>query len=699
MSKKHKSSKKVDSKTDYHRSGRWLDEPKKEHLIVLQALEIANRAFNRVVSVNEVIQALSNKEKLELSERYKNNLSQSISKILGLLCKRGKVSNAGQSGKQCYYHLVELKNLEPNNLDDFQSRRSRVLDLVKTAIVENGRALQMGEIIEFAGSIRNYSDLDPTLISNSILSLKETGELIKFPLRGSEKGFGVYLLRNMNPDEYLPKQPINWLEFVLSNFNELWNERELKAKKDNVKPSPLSAGEIRTKLIAENKFSDKFQDNQLLSNALVQLTRTVKPSLRKIRKPRQESLFWLPANVKDDEVDLTVYYLNDKERVKEAVKRASLRLKRPVNISEIKEETTIDSDLMPVSKVTYHSLLSDAARNTTCKHKRKSSSSNEGVYRFGKFQKTTYYYFRNEPNADSFIKICLLKQEWDKLNSIEEMNRIETCVLPSVAFGRMKLLDAEIQYILEEVKKLLLLNRIIGFSKGEVSAFLDCVSKKKLQTENWIKEREKSFADLPENVQSIVKGWTATKLKEIITPFYYRVATGKNKATLPSLIDGWIRRIPNPNFQRTNLKDSLLATEYFYDEVDALMYVGKKWGGVESRHHASIAYNEIGLLRDPRFIIPALDSKDFNNRLCAVSCLAFLPSEDGNAKLFQLATKDIDAGVRQSALWAYGFTGGEKAISFIQKQILRDKDSRVRDFAEKIVENYRNGWFSFVTDQ
>lgn len=111
------------------------------------------------------------------------------------------------------------------------------------------------------------------------------------------------------------------------------------------------------------------------------------------------------------------------------------------------------------------------------------------------------------------------------------------------------------------------------------------------------------------------------------------------------------------------------------------------------------SWKEIGLLRDPRFIIPALDSKDFNNRLCAVSCLAFLPYEDGNVKLLQLATKDIDAGVRQSALWASGFIGGEKAISFIQKQILRDKDSRVRDFAEKIVENYRNGWFNFVTGQ
>lgn len=31
--------------TQFHRAGRWLSEPKEEHLIILQALEIANRAF------------------------------------------------------------------------------------------------------------------------------------------------------------------------------------------------------------------------------------------------------------------------------------------------------------------------------------------------------------------------------------------------------------------------------------------------------------------------------------------------------------------------------------------------------------------------------------------------------------------------------------------------------------------------------
>ncbi|HEY0459785.1 MAG TPA: HEAT repeat domain-containing protein [Pyrinomonadaceae bacterium] len=697
MSKTNKSPEKANSKPGSQRSSRKFDDPIREHLIVLQALEIANRAFNRIVSVTEIIQALSTKEKLELDERYKRKLSQPISKILGLLCKKGKVFKSARIGKRCFYGLVGLLDLENTNLDDFQSRRSRVLDLVKIAIVENGRALQMGEIIEFAGGASNYSDLDPALISGSVLSLKETGELVKFPLRGSEKGFGIYLLHNMNPSEYLPKEPINWLEFVLKNFNELWNDRQAKASKNDIKPSPLSIAEIRAKLIAENSFSEKFQDTQLLSNALVQLTRTANPSLRKIRKPRQKGIFWLPVRVKDDEVNLAVYYQNDKERIKEAVRRASLRLKRPVNISEIKEEMEIDADLAPVSKATYRSLLADAARNPNYKRKRKLSS-DEGVYRFGIFQKTTFYYFKNEPNADSFIKFRLLKHKWEKLNPTEEINRIEPCILPCVAFGRMKLLSSEIQHILEEVKKLLSLNKVVGFSKKEVKAFLNYVSKKKLDIESWLMEREDSFADVPQNVQSIAKGWTVDKLKEIITPFYYRIATGKNKATLQALIDGWILRIPNPNFQRTNLKDSLLATKYFYDEVDALIYIGKNWGGIESQHHASIAHTEIGFLRDPRFIIPALNSKDFNKRLCAVSCLAFLPSKDGNAKLIQLATNDIDVGVRQSALWACAFIDKEKAIAFIQKQALQDKDVRVRDFAKKIVENYRNGWFSFVTD-
>ncbi len=123
--------------------------------------------------------------------------------------------------------------------------------------------------------------------------------------------------------------------------------------------------------------------------------------------------------------------------------------------------------------------------------------------------------------------------------------------------------------------------------------------------------------------------------------------------------------------------------------------MAKGWGGAECGLQAVLAANELGLLRDSRFVIPALDNKDYSLRLSAVACLAFLPSVLGNSRLRDAAASDGDAGVRQSALWAYGFAGGENAIRFIEERSLQDRDPRVRHFAREILEACSESWFSF----
>lgn len=161
------------------------------------------------------------------------------------------------------------------------------------------------------------------------------------------------------------------------------------------------------------------------------------------------------------------------------------------------------------------------------------------------------------------------------------------------------------------------------------------------------------------------------------------------------MIGDTIRRFPNPEFERTNLKNPRLAAQYLYDKTDALIYIAKEWGGTESRFQANLAANELGLLRDSAFVLSDLDNDDFNVRLSAVACLAFLQSKKNNETLRNAATNDIDIGVRQSALWAYGFAGGENSINFIEERSLRDEDPRVRNFAVKLIENYSGKWFDF----
>lgn len=73
--------------------------------------------------------------------------------------------------------------------------------------------------------------------------------------------------------------------------------------------------------------------------------------------------------------------------------------------------------------------------------------------------------------------------------------------------------------------------------------------------------------------------------------------------------------------------------------------------------------------------------------------MAFLSSENTLKELWNLAKDDPEHGIRQSALWAYGFVNGENAIGFIEERSFQDNDPRVRSFARNLVENYSGKWF------
>jgi hypothetical protein len=109
------------------------------------------------------------------------------------------------------------------------------------------------------------------------------------------------------------------------------------------------------------------------------------------------------------------------------------------------------------------------------------------------------------------------------------------------------------------------------------------------------------------------------------------------------------------------------------------------FGGRECRLQARFARNELGLLRDPRFIFPALVSSDFHQRLIGVSCLAFLWSDEGNKQLKCLAVEDSEPGVRQSALWAYWFSNNDDGWDIIKYRAQDDTTEVVRSFAQNII--------------
>jgi len=93
-----------------------------------------------------------------------------------------------------------------------------------------------------------------------------------------------------------------------------------------------------------------------------------------------------------------------------------------------------------------------------------------------------------------------------------------------------------------------------------------------------------------------------------------------------------------------------------------------------------LARREIGLLRDARYVFPVLESPVFEERLIGIAGLAFLWSVKGNELIRGVAMNDRASGLRRSALWAYGFAGGEGAEELLLRQSENDSDPTVRTF-------------------
>jgi hypothetical protein len=182
-----------------------------------------------------------------------------------------------------------------------------------------------------------------------------------------------------------------------------------------------------------------------------------------------------------------------------------------------------------------------------------------------------------------------------------------------------------------------------------------------------------------------VPGWTAGELLPIISPLYQAARNIDRPSKLIPLLEKSIRRVPNPRYEHRFASDAQAAAESLFDRTDALLYMALTFGGRECRLQARFARNELGLLRDSRFIFPALASSDFHQRLVGVSCLAFLWSEEGNVQLKRLAVEDPDPGVRQSALWAYWFSNNEDGWDLINHRAQDDPDEIVWSFAQNVI--------------
>ncbi|HEX8495344.1 MAG TPA: hypothetical protein VF658_21205 [Pyrinomonadaceae bacterium] len=681
--------------TLHHRAGRWLTEPKLEHQTVLRALEIANLAFKRVVSVDELAKALNNKEREQLEAKYAKDLGQTLSKILGLLSRRGLVFSPGKIGKRSYYGTKSALDAKTAVLPTEQSRRRRVLELVQQTVNILGRAVRIGDVIEHAGASLDIGDITPITITRDMLSLKETGELrLTGTIRGDGKGINLYLPAELDPNAFKVSGPLTWLEAVAQIFNELWSARANQAAANKRTPRPLSTGDIRAHLAASGQYAERLTDPQTLVDAMQNLASTKKPLIRRVKRSGQKAMLWAPANVPDTDLDIGDAYVTDSERICEAVRRASHALGRPVNLRDVKDEIERDPALRPAGSYDLFKMLSDLSREMVnagggMREKRASQQ----VHRIGKIKDESYYFTDKSPEAYAYVKFRRLEMRWSAMRNDEQLNALETCSLPSVAIGRAMLVATDTRNILKELNQIITGGHLTGAPQREAKELREYVNEILNRANEWLKQRVKGKQEIP-IINPAIPGWTAEELLRVIKPLYPRARDIQTPSKLIPLIGDAIRRVPNPDFKNRFSKNPRMAAEYLYDRTDALLYIAKEWGGTECCLQSTLAGNELGRLRDPRFVLPALALKDFNARLAAVACLAFLWSDQGTKELRSIAVNDHDPGIRQSALWGYGFAGGSDARDLLKVCSEGDIDVRVRSFAKEVLNSSEESWWA-----
>jgi len=673
---------------------------KTEHKIVLRALEVANTAYNRVVDIDEVVTALSlsKKDVRLLKKAYDRELSRTVTKIIDQLRTRKFVFSPGMIGRRRYYGTESALAPEERSLPARMTRRQRVLKLVRATVEQLGRAVRVGDILDYAESNPETEGLTNEEITHDILSLKETGELgvIGSPLRKDDKGINLYLPSDLSPEDFTPSQPLTWLDEVAQAFNELWEERKKQAAAANRLPRPVTTGEVRAKLLASPQPHKNMQKSQPVVSAMIALSETSAAVVRKVKRKGQRASLWAPRDLPDEQLDIGDAYATDSERVGEAVRRAVERLGRPVNLRDIKIEIKFDLALQPAGNSNLFEILTDTSKRRIDKtggalHERV----NRRFFRVGRVDGESYYYHLRDglPDARFYVRFHQIKSRWLASCAEDQFDELEEGSFPSIAVGRALLISADTESTLTALTKLLESQQGDKETRAEAEEVLSSARNMNKRVREWLNSSSLERLECPKEVSTNVPTWTAGELLSVLKPLYPHAQKITDPNSLIRLLFGVVRRVPNPHFIYRFSKDPDAAAEFLFDRTDALLYAAKKWGGRECCLQAMMAGSQLGRLRDAKFIVPVLKRKAFEDQLIGVACLAFLQTPEAKKLLRNVAVRDKNPSVRQAALWACGFSSIEGLQGLISNRVKDETDVRVRDFAASALNADSTAWW------
>ena len=423
---------------------------KNARLVILETLERANRAHGRACTVSEIIAVMSPEEVSEIRDSYAKCLNVAISSVLISLQARQQVWSPGISGKHRYYASRSIySDSSKVTMPDIQSRRRRVLAFAREAVALYGRAVRAVDVSHYLDGHPGTEDLTPMLVVRDLHGLSETGELQLIHVRGDSRGTNTYLPTGMNPDLYRSQVPLTWLQEVERAFHEIWTERLQDAVQYDRKPRPIVTSEVRARLMFAPEPHPNLQDIRLLPNALRQLTRSKRPTIRKVARSGQWAILWSPVGVPAHALDVAGGFATNAERIHEATRRAVERHQRPVTVKDMAAEIERDAALRPDKTIHLHVVAAAAAKSVlTAKAGVQRQRVNRAVRRVGRVGGRVHY-VGNTDTQEGTLYVSLLQTEnwWMLLRADEQLSGLECCKLPGVATGRAMHIAAETEVL------------------------------------------------------------------------------------------------------------------------------------------------------------------------------------------------------------------------------------------------------------
>ncbi len=572
---------------------------------------------------------------------------------------------------------------------DTSSRRQRVLTCLRRAVERLRRPVRLDDIAAQV-ALEGEVSLRRNDISAYLGSLEKSGAIITIGRVQGLRSGGTRLLLPTDCDakDFPLSVLLTWPEIVHAAFQRLWQKEVACAGAEYRQPTPISHAQVRAELGTHEDNREQLGSPGRLTAALRTLCGTKTPRLRRVGVSPISGSNFVPTGVPDGALgDMALLRIRQCP-VATAVGRASTRAgSYTVSRAAILTELELDPDLIPHRAGRRERNLEGASRTVISERggsRRRVSQKISKVGRVG--NETIYCVGVPTPEAEREMASRRVLLAWKNAKAQTELLRLADVSIPSLRHARaLELMHVcrKAQSALTEASQVSQLKEAGSLGPGENAFFLEASAAAKQALEIEARAYTYRLKNAPRALGGAeVLGKTSPRCTQDELHVLLRQASVEGFAGPNTDIRGRF------SFRSRRMGGVL-------DRVEARLIIAEKWGGRESTAHAAVAIRELGRIRNPLPVAMGLAHRSLDIRLAAIECAAFLEDPTLTSTLHNLALSDEEPGVRWTALWAYGFSGGCDALDITRQVADSDRSPLIRAEAEAyegVVRADPRGW-------